>query len=141
MNIFSFLPGILRTVGSVLGLNIVKDAGNALAAAQLSSEQQAALQTALLEHEAQMSAIRLDELKTVISESVAEIQSSDKYVARARPTGLYVAYAGTIGMIVATILGVKIDSGAIITLLAPMWGSAAWYSYNRTQEKLGGNGK
>lgn len=138
--LFGLLPGILKTVGNVLGIGVVKDAGEALAAAQLSPDQQVALTTALQAHEAQMAQISLDQLKTVMSESLAEIQSPDKYVARARPTGLYFAYLGTLAIIVATIAGIKIDSGAIITLMAPMWGQAAWYSYNRTQEKLGANG-
>ena len=140
MNLFSLLPSILKTVGNVLGIGVVKDAGDALAKAQLSPDQQAALQEAMLTHEKDMAQISLDELKTVMSESLAEIQSPDKFVSRARPTGLYFAYLGTLAIIVATIVGVKIDSGAIITLLAPMWGQAAWYSYNRTQEKLGATG-
>jgi hypothetical protein len=127
-------------VGSVLGIGVVKDAGDALSKAQLSPDQQAALQEALLTHEQAMAQINLDEFKTVMGESLAEIQSPDKFVARARPAGLYVAYVGSLALIIATIVGVKIDSGAIITLLAPMWGQAAWYSYNRTQEKLGTNG-
>ena len=137
MNLFSLLPAILKTVGNVLGIGVVKDAGAALASAQLSPDQQAALQTAMLAHEEAMANISLDQLKATLSESLAEITSPDKFVSRARPTGLYVAYVGTLALIIATILSVKVDSGAIITLLAPMWGQAAWYTYNRTQEKLG----
>ena len=88
MNLFSLLPSILKAVGSVLGIGVVKDAGAALAAAQISPEQQVALQEALLVHEKEMAQINLDTLKSLLSESLAEIQSPDKFVARARPTGL-----------------------------------------------------
>src|SRR5216117_831209 len=77
VNLFSLLPSILKAVGSVLGIGVVKDAGAALAAAQISPEQQVALQEALLVHEKEMAQINLDELKTAISESVAMIQSDD----------------------------------------------------------------
>jgi Holin of 3TMs, for gene-transfer release len=140
MNLFTLLPGILKTVGNVLGIGAITSAGDALAATQLTPEQKVALQGALAQHEEAMASIDLERFKAVMAESLAEIQSPDKYVARARPTGLYFAYAGTLAVIVATIAGVKIDSGAIITLLAPMWGQAAWYTYNRTKEKLNGGG-
>jgi len=136
MGIFSFLPAILKTVGSVLGLHAVTEAGNALAATQLTPEQSVALQTALAQHEEAMARVSLEELKTVMSESLAELESPDKYTSRARHTGLYIAYLGTSAIIAATIAGVHMDAGALLTLLAPMWGQAAWYSYNRTQEKL-----
>ncbi len=135
------LPTILKTVGKITGINLISDAGDALDKAQLTPEQKVALNTALAEHEEKMAQVDLETLKTVMSESLAEIESPDKFVARARPTGLYVAYVGTLGIIVATIFGVKIDSGALITLLAPMWGQAAWYTQKRTQEKVAGNGK
>ncbi len=134
------LPTILKTVGKITGIGIVSDAGDALQKAQLTPEQQIALNAALAEHEEKMAQISLDQLKTVMSESLAEIESPDKFVARARPAGLYIAYVGTLAIIAAEIAGVKLDSGAIITLLAPMWGQAAWYTQKRTQEKLG-NGK
>src|SRR5207302_5653713 len=111
MGIFSFLPAILKTVGSVLGLNAVSAAGDALASTQLTPEQSVALQSALAVHEEAMAKISLDELKTVMSESLAEIESPDKFTSRARPTGLYMAYAGTSAIIAATIAGVHMDSG------------------------------
>ena len=144
MNIFSILPAVLKTVGSVLGLNVVKDAGAALAAAQLSPEKAAELQEALLVHEQAMAQISLDELKTVISESVAEIQSPDKYVARARPTGLYILYGVSGAIAIGMLLGVKLDPTAVLTVLAPLAGVGGTYVYQRSQEKIaqmGGNGK
>src|SRR5947207_1593768 len=81
--------------GSVHGIHAVTEAGNALAATQLTPEQSVALQTALAQHEEAMARVSLEELKTVMSESLAEIESPDKYTSRARPTGLYIAYLGT----------------------------------------------
>ena len=122
----------------------MKDVGTAIEQGTLSPEQKVALQTALMEHDAQMSAIRLDELKTVIGESVAEIQSSDKYVARARPTGLYIFYGVSGAIAIGMLLGVKIDPTAVLTVLGPLAGVGGTYIYQRTQEKIaqmGGNGK
>lgn len=142
MNLLGFLPGIIRTVGSVLNIGFLKDGADALEKAQLTPEQQASMQSALQTYELQMKQLGLEEFKTVMSESLAEITSPDRYVARARPTGLYIAYLGTAALVAANIAGVKIDTGAMVTLLTPMWSQAAWYTYNRTKEKLanGGNG-
>lgn len=136
MNLLGLLPTILKAVGKVLGIDVVKQAGDALAGAQIPPEKQVELQLALAEHEEKLKALGIEELKTVLSENLAMIASPDKFVSRARPFGLYTACLITTGMAVAEIAGVKIDTGAIVTLIAPMWGSAAWYSYNRTQEKL-----
>ena len=136
MNLLGLLPNVLKAVGKILGIDVVKQAGDALAGATLSPEQQVAVQQALAEHEEKLKELGIEELKTVLSENLAMIASPDKFVSRARPFGLYTACLITTGMAVAEIAGVKIDTGAIVTLIAPMWGSAACYSYNRTQEKL-----
>ena len=136
MNLFSLLPGILKTVGNALGIGIFKDAASTLEKVQLTPEQQVALQTALAVHEEAMAHIRLDELKTVMSESLAEIQSSDKFVARARPAGLYLAYLVSLGLAGAMIAGIKLDPTAILTLCGPMYGAAGVYVYQRSQEKI-----
>jgi len=138
VNLFSLLPSILKAVGSVLGIGVVKDAGAALAAAQISPEQQVALQEALLVHEKEMAQINLDELKTAISESVAMIQSDDVYTKRARPTALYAATGITAGLAIAMIFGQHLDTGALTALLLPLWGAGGYYIYSRTQEKLSG---
>lgn len=135
--LWAVLPGVLKTVGGILGLPVLGQAGDTLAATQLTPAQQVALTTALQQHEEAMAAVSLEELKTVMSESLAEIASPDKYVARARPTGLYLAYLATAVCVGALVAGVKLDTGALVTLIAPCWGQAAWYTWNRTQEKLG----
>ena len=136
MNLLSLLPGVLKTVGKVLGIDVFGKAADALGSLSLSPEQQLALQQALATHEEEMKRLGVDELKTVLSENIAMIASPDRFVSRARPFGLYTACVITAAMAVAEIFGVKIDTGAVVTLIAPMWGSAAWYSYNRTQEKI-----
>jgi uncharacterized membrane protein len=140
VSLLSILPGALKAIGKVLGLDVFGKAADALGSLSLSPEQQAALQQALQAHEEEMQRLSIEELKTVLSENLAEIASPDKFVSRARPFGLYTACVITAGMAVAEIFGVKIDTGAIVTLIAPMWGSAAWYSYNRTQEKIAAQG-
>lgn len=130
--VLSFLPKLLNTAADAIpGAGILRDAATLLSNAgpTLTPEQQLALQTEMDKHEADM-------LSALNAESIAEIQSPDKYVARARPTGLYIAYACTLGMVTALVLGIKLDTGAMITLLAPCWGQAAWYTANRTKEKI-----
>lgn len=145
MNLLSLLPGVLRAVGKVVGIDVFGKAADTLSSLSLSPEQQLALQQALASHEEAMKQLSVEELKTVLSENLAMIASPDKFVSRARPFGLYTACIITAGLAIAEIFGAKIDTGAAVTLIAPMWGSAAWYSYNRTQEKIAnmqnGNGK
>ncbi len=59
----------------------------------------------------------------------------DRYVSRARPTGVYVAYLVCSGFALALILGVKIDPTAMLILIGPLIGGSAFYSHNRTKEK------
>ena len=98
--------------------------------------------------------IKLEELsndafKGLVSLELAALQSGDKYVRRARPTGLYIAYTvtGLLALVQSALLilaavqntdVIWIDSGAIATMLLPLYGNAAWYVYNRTKEKMNG---
>ena len=134
------LPGILKTVASVTGLDIVKQAADAIGGAALSPEQEATLQAQLQRHEEAMKALSIDEMKTAMSESLAMISSSDKYVSRARPTGLYIFYAVAASIAVAKIFGSAIDPTAILTILAPLAGVGGAYVFKRTEEKLTRNG-
>ena len=59
----------------------------------------------------------------------------DKYVSRARPTGVYVSYLVALGFSGALIAGVQIDPTAILTLIGPLIGGSAFYTHKRTQEK------
>src|SRR5574341_480663 len=91
MNLLGLLPNVLKAVGKVLGIDVVTQAGDALAGAQIPPEKQVELQLALAAHEEKLKALGIEELKTVLSENLAMIASPDKFVSRARPTMLYVA--------------------------------------------------
>lgn len=140
MNWLSLIPDALKAIGKITGLNIASDAADAITKLTLSPEQQAQLQQALFTHEQAMAQINLDQFKTAMSEAVAEIQSPDKYVSRARPTGLYIFYIVSGAIAVGMLLGVKIDPTAVLTILGPLAGVGGTYVYQRTQEKINGNG-
>jgi hypothetical protein len=133
------LPSVLRTIAKITGLPL-GDAATALEGAKITPEQQLALQESLERHEQAMKALSIDEMKTAMSESLAMIASPDKYVSRARPTGLYIFYGVSGGIAAAMIFGVHIDATAILTILGPLAGVSGTYVYQRTQEKLGRNG-
>jgi hypothetical protein len=147
MNLLGFLPDVLKTIGSITGIDIIKKAGEALGdggeVSKLPPETQLALQTALQKHEETMRGFDVEELKAVVQESVGEISSSDKFTSRARPMGVYCATAITtlmaIGVFICMVNGKPIDLGAIgaiTSLIVPMWGYGAWYTTNRTKEKM-----
>lgn len=138
--LLGLLPTILKTIGRVTGLGVLNDASDALSKAQLTPEQQATLQSELMRHEAAMKQLSIDEMKTAMSESIAMISSSDRYVSRARPTGLYIFYGVSSAIAVGMLFGVKVDPTAILTLLAPLAGVSGTYVYQRTKEKLNGYG-
>jgi hypothetical protein len=80
-------------------------------------------------------------MKEFVSEAIAEIGSNDKYVSRARPTGLYIAYTVTLAITAGLLLQVKMDLGPVISLLTPLFGAGGYYMFLRTKEKMnGGNG-
>lgn len=140
MDLLGLLPGILKTVGKVLGIGKLNEAADELTKAQIPADKQAEIQQALIAQVAQIRQLDVDELKQVMSEALAEIQSPDKYVSRARPTGLYLFYLVSAGLATAIIFGIKIDPTAVLTILGPMAGVGGTYVYRRTTEKLNGNG-
>src|SRR5437762_14304640 len=140
MNLFSILPKVLQIAGNILGIGTLKDAGAAIKNLQLSPEQEAQLNQALMVHEAAMKQLSIDEMKTAMSESLAMISSSDKYVSRARPTGLYIFYGVSAAIAIGMLFGVHVDATAILTILGPLAGVGGVYVYARTKEKLGANG-
>ena len=141
MNLLTFLPSVLKTLGGILGISDkVKVVTDALASAEGSPELRAQLQQALLGHEAEMQRLNIEEMKAAMSESLAMIASEDKFVKRARPFGLYAFYVCTLALVGAHIAGIAIDPAAILTILAPLAGVGGTYVYRRTTEKLNGNG-
>lgn len=96
MDFLGILKGALGVIGDVTGIGILKQASAAIET--IPPEKQAEIQVALLAHEAQMKQLGIDEMKIAISESLAMINSSDKYTSRARPTALYAATIITAAM-------------------------------------------
>lgn len=139
MNILSLLPGVLKTAAKVLGVDI-EGAAKAIVGNTLTSEQQASLTAGLREHEEEMKRLSIEELKVLMSEGMAMIASPDKYVSRARPTGLYIFYGVSAAIAIGMLFGVKIDPTAVLTILAPLAGVGGTYVYQRTREKLNGGG-
>jgi hypothetical protein len=64
--------------------------------------------------------------------------TESKYQTLARPTQLYVACLVTTAFAGAEIAGIHIDPGAMSMLLGSAWAGAAWYTKQRTTEKLAG---
>lgn len=140
MGLLSILPGALKAIGGLLGIgDKVKAVTDAIEGAAGTPELRAQLQTALQSHEEEMKRLSIEELKAVMSESIAMVQSPDKYVSRARPTGLYIFYGVSAAIAIGMLFGVKIDPTAILTILGPLAGVGGAYVYNRTREKLNGS--
>lgn len=138
MDLLGILPGALKVVGKITGLDIIKQAGEALEGSSLKPEQKVELEKALLDYNKEIRKLDIEELKTVLSENLAMIQSDDKYVARARPTGLYIFYIVSATLAIGMLFGFKPDPTAILTILGPLAGVGGTYVYKRTQEKMAG---
>lgn len=139
MNLLSILPGVLKTAAKLLGVDI-EGAAKAIVGETLTPEQQVIVEQGLRAHEEEMKRLSIEELKAAMSEGMAMIASPDKYVSRARPTGLYIFYGVSAAIAVGMLFGVKIDPTAVLTILGPLAGVGGTYVYNRTREKLKGNG-
>lgn len=141
MNLLALIPGVLKTLGGVLGIgDKVKAVTDAIESAQGSPELRAQLEQSLRAHEEEMQRLSIEELKAIMSESMAMIASPDKFVSRARPTGLYFFYGVSTAIAVGMLFGIKIDPTAILTIIGPLAGVGGTYVVQRTREKLKGNG-
>lgn len=139
MGILDLLGPILKVAGKVLGIgDKVKEVADAIEGAP--PEVRAKIAADLQQHEQALKALSIEEMRVAMSESIAMVQSSDKYVSRARPTGLYIFYLVSAAIAVGMLFGVRIDSTAVLTILGPLAGVGGTYVYNRTREKLNGNG-
>ena len=133
--------GVFRAAAKIVGVDVLNEAAKTVEALQMTPEQEQAFKVAVMEHERELRQLDIEEIKTAMGESLAMIGSSDKYISRARPTGLYIAYVCTAAMAVALIAGKHIDATAILTLMGPLYGAQGYYMHLRTKEKLnGGNG-
>ena len=124
---------IIKAAAGVLGIDSVKDVVDAISNNKLTPEQRLAIESATATHEKEMTELALSETNLML-------QSEDKYVKRARPTGLYVAYACSIAMTITLIVGTHVDAAAILTITAPLYGAQGYYMHLRTKEKMNGNG-
>lgn len=136
--LIGLLPKILKAAGSILGVDSVKDIVDSLQNNKFTPEQRLQLELAMNEQVKELRQLDIEELKTVMSETSLMIQSDDKFVKRARPTGLYVAYACSVAMTIALIAKIHIDPTAILTLMGPLYGAQGYYMHLRTKEKMNG---
>src|SRR3954468_23146488 len=94
--IISWIPKIIKVAASIIGVDSVKDVVDAIENDKLTPDQRVALDTAAKQYALEQRGFDLEEIKQAVTESVAMINSSDKYVSRARPTMLYAATAITV---------------------------------------------
>lgn len=133
--LLNLLPDALKVIGKVLGIGgKVQEVADAIAGAP--PEVRAQLTKDLQVHEQEMKRLAIAEMQTANEEGLAMVASSDPYVARARPTGLYLFYAASVALVIAHIAGVEIDPTFVWSVLAPLGGTGGLYIYNRTREKL-----
>ena len=141
MNPLKLVGGVLKTAASLIlpGLSPA-DSGVLNQAAEIVSriKDTPEVRLAMLEHEQELKRLAIEEMRVANEESLAMIASDDKFVSRARPSGLYTFYVCAVAEIVAELLGADIDPVAILTILAPLAGVGGTYVLNRTREKLSG---
>jgi len=145
--LLGLIPKIIKTAAGILGIDSVKDVVDAISNNKLTPEQRQALELATLDYQKEMKELDIEELKQSLTESIAMINSSDKYTSRARPTMLYAATGVTVVLClaigIAVLRSIHVDlgiAGVISSMLLPLWGAAGWYVHSRTKEKLNGNG-
>ncbi len=135
MNPLKLLGGAAKILGSVFGVDL-SAIEKALEKDDLSPQQRVMLQ----DHTIRLKELALEEVQTEVNAKLelmkAELEQEDKFVKRARPTGLYVSYLVSLGLAVALIAGADIDPAAVLTILGPVMGFSGWYTYQRSQEKL-----
>lgn len=138
MSIFDDLGGFAVKLGKGLVQQVV---GNIFGSEQPTEEDKAniakaeAVVIAQIQAELEEKRLGIEEIKVFISESLAMINSSDKFTSRARPMGVYAATLITTMLAIGLMFEIKIDTVAILTLLAPLWGNAAYYTKSRSDEK------
>jgi hypothetical protein len=102
-------------------------------------EQQAQIQAAINAHDSiKLEQAKLDAALIHDDDEVekTELQSSDKFTSRARPSLLYLAGLITAAMAGAVILGRPLNTDALSYIMLPLWGHAGFYAYQRTKEKV-----
>jgi hypothetical protein len=119
-----------------------------------SPEQKQALASALQVHEEKMAALVLEQSKVDAEDrkaadtvETAMLASSSAFTRNARPLAMYGATVGTLSLV--GVVGYCLVShttidwsgiGAMVALLAPLWGHSAVYTLARSREKIAGQG-
>jgi hypothetical protein len=138
INPLKLLEGAAKAVGGALGI----DVEGALDA--IKNDPSPEVQARLADFDVQMRELALQEMQTEIDAKVdlmvAEIQSEDAYVRRARPTGLYVFYAAIILQTLVTCTsvffpGMNVPVEAFLSITTPLAGYSGWYAWNRSNDK------
>lgn len=143
----TLVPTLLRGVGAVTGLSSEADRLAKVIEGKSDTpqtpEQQIAIGALVNQHAKdvmdqalEMAKVQQSELQGEQAEETAEIKSEHWFVWGARPFLLYLAGVGTMALIVATIMQIKFDTGAVAELMIPFWGHAGLYGVMRTREKL-----
>lgn len=140
MNVFDIVKGVLRTAAKVAGVDIGGDGGVLEKAASILDrvKETPEMRAELLKHEEEMKRLATEEMHVANEEALAMIASQDRFVSRARPTGLYLFYGCSVALVLAHIAGVKIDPGVVTTILLPLGGTGGLYIWKRTAEKMNG---
>lgn len=135
MNLLSLLPKVLQTVARIAGIDVTPIVS---AISGLPPEKKLELETAIMNHELEMQKLDVAALSQLVDEAKAATTSEDKFVRRARPMGLYVAYLITAIIAIGVLLNlVKQETWPLIAeIILPLYGNAAYYSHNRTKEKI-----
>ncbi len=137
--ILSLLPKLVKAAASILGVDSVKDVVDMIEGNKLSPEQKVALDAAAKQFEIEQRQIDTEQMKQFVLEAVAEINSPDKFVSRARPTGLYFAYILSALIVAGMLLHAPLDRALVVEVMLPMYGAGGYYMYLRTREKLNGS--
>lgn len=128
-NILDLLDPFKGTVDKILGIvdKFIPDPAAKVAAA-------AAIQAEADAHVEKLKA--LDAQVAVADDAVtqASLASTDKFVSRSSASLAYIAGLVTVSMIVALIFQVKLDTGAVATLLTPLWLHAGVHTYYNMKE-------
>jgi hypothetical protein len=141
--IVKILGGVLKTAAGIAGIHLGSAEGGVLEKAgeileRIKDTPEMRLET--MKHEEELLRIANEEMKIANEESLAMLGSSDKFVARARPTGLYLFYIASLALVIAHIAGKTIDPTFVWSVLAPLAGTGGLYIWKRTSEKMNGNG-
>jgi CRISPR/Cas system-associated protein Csm6 len=133
--LLKLIPDALKLLAGKFGPSggeVLRDAATMLTARESDPE----MQRALAELDLEKLKVDAGIVESAETTDRVMIASEDKYVSRARPTGLYIYYLVTLAITGGLLWGKQIDPTAILTLVGPLTGTAAFYIHKRTMEKM-----